>query len=78
MPVTAISLSTGCLPEGFGVTRITASAGVFASTVVLVTSGVFVTTVVFASWECATCGTRRQSAARMERQLRRKLPVKQR
>jgi hypothetical protein len=67
MPVTAISLSTGCLPEGFGVTRITASAGVFASTVVFVTSGVFVTTAASVSWERASAGERRQNAASMER-----------
>ena len=56
MPVTDISLSTGCLAEVFGVTRTTASTGVFASAVVLVTSGVFVTAVAFASCEYANRG----------------------
>src|ERR1035441_8048836 len=41
-------------------------------------AGVFVSASVSNSWECATCGARRQSAARMERQLWRKLPAMQR
>jgi hypothetical protein len=77
MPVTEISLSTGCLAEGFGVTRTIVSAGVFASAVALVTGGVFVTAVVFASCDCANRGERMQNATTTERKLTRKFPTKQ-
>ena len=76
MPVTEISLSTGCLAEGFGVTRTIVSGGLLASAVALVTSGVFVTAVVFASCECANRGAKMQNATRSARKLRRELPAK--
>ena len=75
MPVTEISLSTGCLAEGFGVTRTIVSAGVFASAGALITGGVFVTAVVFASCECPNRGARMQNATTSARKLTRESRV---
>lgn len=75
MPVTAISLSTGCLLEGFGVTGSTVSAAV--SAVAVLTNGVLLTVVVFASCEHANRGATRENAATIGIKLMRKLPCEQ-
>src|ERR1700733_2458894 len=76
MPVTAISLSTGCLAGGGLITPAAVSAAVSVSAEVFVTSGASAGRGVGVSWECASCGPKRQKAARKKPQLRRKLPAK--
>jgi len=70
MPITEISLATGCLGAGILVTPLSVSAATFLP------GGAFVSSVVSVPCACATSGTRRQSAARTRKQMRRRLWAK--
>lgn len=77
MPITAISLRTGCLRGVVFAVTITAVAGGVSVSMIMPAGGCALATTTV-SWQCAGCNPTRQTAAGRKTQQRRRFAAKQR